>query len=566
MADEHIDKHVIRRLMRLVQVRRFLIGWLCFIALLAVGVVLQTRALGSHYQKSTPTAGGTFSEGIVGSFTNANPLYATGSADTSVSKLVFAGLFKYDDHSKLVPDLAEKWSVDENRTVYTVTLRPNLKWHDGKPLTAKDVAFTYAMIQNPDARSYLQSSWRGVKVVAVDDRTVTFTLPSKLSAFPYSLTNGLIPEHILGKVSPDQLRSSRFNTVRPIGAGPFKLEKVEVDGDQSNRQERIGLAGFSGYHKGAPKLSKFVIKTFRSEEPMVDDYANKKINAMASLSTLPDQFSDDITTKEYSPAVLGEVMVFFKTTQAPLNDTAVRNALTLATNKQDILTQLPYSLSSVDEPLLKTHVGYSKQYAQKTNDIAKANALLDSAGWVRDPKTGIRSKAGKELTFRLVSQTNSEYASVTNSLQKQWEQVGVKVQVVLQGEQELQNTVALHSYDALLYAISLGADPDVFAYWHSSQADVRSETRLNFSEYQSKAVNESLEAGRTREDPTVRTTKYQTFLDTWQKDSPAIALYQPRFLYVARTPFHGLNVRSVVSATDRYGNVENWTIREQNRY
>lgn len=565
-ADEHLDKHVIRRLMRLVQVRRFLVGWLCLVAVLVVGVVLQTRALGSHYQKPTPTAGGTFTEGIVGTFTNANPLYATGSADASVSRLVFAGLYKYDDQSKLVPDLAEKMSFDESQNLYTVKLKPNLKWQDGYPLTAKDVAFTYAMIQNPDARSYLQSSWRGIKVVAVDDLTVTFTLPSKLSAFPYSLTNGLIPQHVLAKVSPDQLRSSNFNTAKPVGAGPFKLDKVEVDGDSNKREERIGLIAFDGYHSGSPKLSRFVVKTFRSEEPMVESYSKKQIDAMASLSTLPDQFSSDVTTREYSPVVMGEVMVFFKTTQTPLNDVAVRNALTLATNKQNLLSQLPYALAVADGPLLKSHVGYSKQYAQKTNDVAQANALLDAAGWVRDPKTNIRMKDGRQLTFRLVSQTNSEYASVTQSLQKQWEAIGVNVQVSLQGEQELQTTVALHSYDALLYAISLGPDPDVFAYWHSSQADVRSETRLNFSEYQSTAANGSLEAGRTRTDPVIRATKYQPFLQAWQKDAPAIALYQPRFLYVVRTPFYGFNVQSVVSATDRYSNVENWMIREQNRY
>ena len=161
-----------------------------------------------------------------------------------------------------------------------------------------------------------------------------------------------------------------------------------------------------------------------------------------------------------------------------------------------------------------------------------------------------------------MSQSSSEYSAVARILQKQWQDIGVDVQISLQPEQELQPTIAQHSYDALLYAIAIGRDPDVFAYWHSSQADVRSQTRLNFSEYQSTSANEGLEGGRTRYDPNVRSIKYKSFLEAWQKDSPALVLYQPRYLYVARKPFSGYNVAQLNSVADRFVNVENWTIKE----
>ena len=566
VADEHLDKHLFRRLLRLVHVRRFVIGWICLVALLLLVVVLQTKDMNTHYKKPTPVAGGSFTEGIIGSFTTANPIYATNSVDTSASRLIFAGLLKYDGKSNLVPDLAEKMTIDDNKEVYTLTLRPNLKWHDGKPLTAKDVAFTYKLIQNPEARSYLQSSWRGIDVNAVDDRTVTFKLPSKLSAFPHSLVTGILPEHILGKTQADQLRSNSFNTVRPIGAGPFKFDRVQVTGDGNAREESLGLVAFDDYHSGRPKLNRFVIKTFKDEDKLVDSYKQKQIDAMASLSTLSDEFSDDITTQELSPKTLGETMVFFKTTQPPLNDVIVRNALALGANRQQILEALPYPLAIAEEPLLKSHVGYNKAYAQATGNQAQANALLDSAGWVKDPTSGLRSKGGAPLKLRLISQANSEYASVTQSLQKQWRDIGVDAQVSLQSEQELQSSVSQHSYDALLYAISLGPDPDVFAYWHGSQADVRSETRLNFSEYQSSVANEALEGGRTRADDAVRATKYRAFLEAWQKDAPGLVLYQPRYLYVVRSPFYGFDVGTVVSAADRYSHVESWMVKEENRY
>jgi peptide/nickel transport system substrate-binding protein len=126
---------------------------------------------------------------------------------------------------------------------------------------------------------------------------------------------------------------------------------------------------------------------------------------------------------------------------------------------------------------------------------------------------------------------------------------------------DLQSALSAHNYDALLYGISLGADPDVFAYWHSSQADLRSPSRLNFSEYRSAVADKALEGGRTRSVDAVRAAKYRPFLDAWQKDTPALALYQPRYLYLARDPLFGFAPVRMNSGADRLDNVENWKIR-----
>jgi peptide/nickel transport system substrate-binding protein len=566
IADQQLDKHLFRRLLRLVAVRRFVIGWLGLVIALIIGVNLQMVSMAHYYKTAVPVAGGTFTEGIIGSFTNANPLYATGPVDASVSRLIFGSLFKYDEHHQLIPDLATSMTVDATELNYTVTLKPNLTWHDGKPLTAQDVVFTYKMIQNPDARSYLQSSWQGVTVAAPNNQTVIFTLPSKLSAFPHSLTNGIVPQHILGSVPPVQLRSSNFNSAVLIGSGPFKFNRVEIEGEEvANRQERVALTPFANYYAGQPKLAGFVIRSFHDEKSLLDSYKAKQIQAMAGLVALPDQLSADINTREFGISLTGETMVFFKTTQELLQDAQVRKALVLGVNKQAIMSRLPYALAPVNEPLLKSQIGYDPSMAQVTGDISQANATLDADGWVKDAKTGLRSKAGIPLKFSLYSQANSEYAGVAQSLQKQWRDIGVDAEVVLQSDQDLRTSVSQHSYDALLYSISLGADPDVFAYWHSTQADLRSQTRLNFSEYRSTVADKALEAGRTRSDPILRTVKYKPFLDSWRADAPALALYQPRFLYVVRYPLAGFTPGSAVSATDRYVHVERWMMREEAR-
>jgi len=117
-----------------------------------------------------------------------------------------------------------------------------------------------------------------------------------------------------------------------------------------------------------------------------------------------------------------------------------------------------------------------------------------------------------------------------------------------------------HTYDALLHAISIGVDPDVFAYWDSSQADIRSNARLNFSEYKSTTADTALEAGRTRLDPALRIVKYRPFLQAWQTDAPALGLYQPRFLYITRGTVYGLTDHALNSDSDRYASVADWQI------
>src|SRR5690606_23572399 len=121
-----------------------------------------------------------------------------------------------------------------------------------------------------------------------------------------------------------------------------------------------------------------------------------------------------------------------------------------------------------------------------------------------------------------------------------------------------------YAYDVLLHGISIGADPDVYVYWHGSQTDVRSPVQLNYSQYApDAAVNAALEAGRTRLDPPLRTVKYQPFLQAWKNDAPALGLYQPRFLYITRGSVDGLAETAVNSDAGRLSNVHNWQIRKE---
>jgi ABC-type transport system substrate-binding protein len=287
-AELNIDKHLFKRFDRLQKVRRFVIGWICLMVLLIVGVSTQTYLLSGYFQRLEPVPGGIYNEGVVGTFTTANPLYATNNVDSTISHLAFASLLHYNNQNKLVGELASRYHVDLKGTIYTLTLKPNLTWQDGRPLTASDVAFTYHLIQNPDAQSPLISAWRGIVVTATNPQTITFKLNTPLASFPDDLTNGIVPEHLLKDIPASELRSATFNTNGPIGAGPFRWQSISVSGnDPTNAEEQISMTPFSGFVNGAAKLQDFVVHAYANPDKLTKDFASGQLTAAEGLNVVP---------------------------------------------------------------------------------------------------------------------------------------------------------------------------------------------------------------------------------------------------------------------------------------
>ncbi len=560
-AEQQIERHLFRRFENLFAVRRFLLAWLGLMLLLIAGVVIQLITLSGYFQTLRPVPGGFYNEGVSGRFTNANPLYATSEADATVAKLIFAGLFTYDNQDRLIGDLASGYSVDTRGTTYTVHLKPHLLWQDGQPLTGNDVVFTYQTIQNPDANSPLRSSWQGIDISAPRPDTVVFKLPSQLAAFPYNLTNGIVPKHSLGKIAPVDLRSADFNTVHPIGAGPFAWQAIALKNasDPSSAVEQIALTPFKDYARGAPKLQKFTVQVFADQSQLIQAYNSGQLTAAEGLTRIPKKVRNH--TVQHSVLLKAANMVFFKTTGGNLSDVNIRQALIKGTDVLTIIDGLGYPTHAVREPLLAGQVGYDPALVQSNYDLSGAQRLLESDGWAPG-RHGIRIKSGQPLSFSLSAADTAEDRRVTDELKRQWHQLGVQLDVHLQNAADFQNTLSYHSYDAVLYGISIGVDPDVFVYWDSSQADVRSADRLNLSEWKNPTADAALEAGRTRLDPTLRTIKYKPFLQAWQQDAPALGLYQPRMLYLTNGPLAGLTDQAINTVTDRFDNVHNWEIHQ----
>jgi peptide/nickel transport system substrate-binding protein len=562
-ADDKLERLFIKRLSNLARVRRFVFLWCLLFVFLFMATVMQVRGLSNYYQTSQPVPGGLYNEGIIGTFTNANPLYATGAADTAVSRLVFSSLFKYDADNKLVGDLAENYKTGTAANRYLVTLKKGVKWQDGKDFTADDVIFTYKTIQNIEAESSLYSSWQGINVRKVSDYLVSFDLPNPLSSFPYSLTNGIVPEHLLKDIPPTELRSAQFNA-EPVGTGPFVWKFVDIKGsDPENREQHITLAANKKYYAGRPKLDGFNLTTFSDQAHLVNAFKAKQISAMTGIDSLPSDLAKDSHITTYVIPLTSEVMAFFNNSHPGLNDVKVRQSLVEGVDRSHISSLSTYPIHPANSPLLKDDLGFDPTITELAYSQDGANQLLDSAGWTRDPSTGMRVKSGQKLQFNLVTLDNTDYSMTASFIQKQWRKLGIDTSVEYKPSDEMQSVISNHDYDILLYGINIGVDPDVYAYWDSSQASITSQGHLNLSEYKSTAADQALEFGRTRADIQLRAAKYKAFLTAWKNDAPALALYQPNYIYVSRGEVYNFERKSINAPADRFYNVQDWMIRQK---
>jgi peptide/nickel transport system substrate-binding protein len=557
-ASQHIDRHVFRRLNNFAEVGRFLIAWLLLMLVLVGGVVYQTRGLTDYYLSSQSTEGGVLNEGIVGTYTNPNPLFASSTVDLSVSKLLFNSILTYDDRGALVNDLAESVLRSEDGLSYSVQLRKDIFWHDGAPFTAKDVEYTYRAIQNPNTKSPYNVSWQGVKIEVVDEHLVKFTLPAALNSFTLSLTNGIVPAHILEKVSFEELRGSAF-TSAPIGTGPFKYSQVvRIDDlEATTKRQRIELVRNDGYFKGKPGLEAFVVYALGNNQDLNEYLESKTIDAAVfnSYPILTEGLKDH--NIKNIPLLAGTYL-FFNMTRVPLDTKELRQALVEGIDVNALLSQLQYPVQKIDGPLLPIHTGYDRTITQYGYNLENANRLLDSLGWVRAENGQFREKEGKILELNMTTLENSDFAFLAARLQSELSaSLGIKINIDAMEPAKLQQTLLQHNYELLLYGISLGVDPDVYAYWHSSQAVT---DRFNLSRYKSDQADRALEAGRSRPDVALRAIKYKPFLEAWKADVPAVGLYEPPVFYVTESRVFNFEPTKLNSTPDRFYNVHEWEV------
>ena len=236
-----------------------------------------------------PTVGGEYTEGLIGAPQYINPILSqTNDVDSDIARLVFSGLLRYDQNLQLVPDLAATWQESEDKKSYTFTLKQGIKWHDAQPLTADDVIFTFQSIQDPDFKSPLLISFRGVTVEKIDDLTVKFTLPEAFPAFLEVMTAGILPEHIWGGIPPINANLTEYN-LKPVGSGPWKFKVLTKD--RLGNIKSYTLVPNEDYYGPTAYLEKLTFNFYPDFQTAV---AALKSHAVEGISFLPKEFKSQL--------------------------------------------------------------------------------------------------------------------------------------------------------------------------------------------------------------------------------------------------------------------------------
>src|SRR5262249_6219951 len=328
--------HVLPRM-----IRKYLVVLACFLTACGSSQKQASRDAGGtalHDTTSTPVHGGRFIIGVQHEPEMPSRILNSKATNNMVCNLLFSKFVKYDDHFKLVPDLitriptVENGGISADHRTYTYHLRPNVRWHDGVPLTSKDAKFTYEIIMDPKVQVESREGWDEVASCDTpDDTTIVFHLkqpyPDFVSETFYD--ESVLPEHLLKNSRGELFHSAPFHHA-PVGSGPFKFDSW-VPGSH------LTLVANHDYYGEGPYLDQIIFKFVPNENALlvqlktgeVDMFDNANINFMSQLN-------DIAGIHVYKTPMLMYEHLDFNTENPILKDVRVRRALSYATDKQEI--------------------------------------------------------------------------------------------------------------------------------------------------------------------------------------------------------------------------------------
>lgn len=506
-----------------------------------------------------PEKGGVIVEGVLGQPKFVNPLYAKSEADKILSSMVFSGLVSLNKQKEIVPLLAEKWEVSENKKDYKFYLKQDQKWQDGTTFNADDILYTVAVLQNPDYAESLKSVWEGIQIERVDDFTVIFHLPKTYPLFLENLTIGVLPRHLWVDIPVKDFISSSLN-INAIGTGPYKIDTINRTKD--GQIASIKLLGSSFYLNKGPYIENAEVKFYNQKTDLLKGFSLREFSSFGLYS------SDDASISEqnrgynnYSINLPQYVALFINQKHSTvLSDKSVRQALAYALDKKEINRVANFEGGTViDSPILPNYLGFNKDVKKYSNDPKGANTLLSQAGWADQNNDGIKEKGDAKMAFNLLTLDDPQFIRTANKIAEQLAKIGVKINIIKADNTSLEKDyISSRNYDILLVGENLGSDPDPYSFWHSSQANYPG---LNLANYTNGEIDKLLEEARQSSDTNVRIKDYTKFQDIIADDVPAIFLYQPVYIYKIYNKVKGVDLAGITNSWDRFYNVADWFVK-----
>jgi len=453
-----------------------------------------------------------------------------------VSSTIIEGLFEQDldtDKVKLKPKLAEKMDISENGLEITITLKDDICFSDGVPVTTDDVIFTFETMMNPkidcaDLRNYFDNI---TEVVKLDNRRVKFVMRER-----YWKTIGVIgsfyvfPKHVYQFNNPNEFNKRISN---PVGSGPYIFEKWNVG-------QQIVLKRNENYWGKKPNIRKIVFKFISNATACLQALRSHDIDMFEPGSEqVTDMPKDPQFAKEFSTIIFwdpsfGYWYIGWNQERPFFKDRRVRQAMTCLTDRETMVEHLTRGKGAV---VAGTFYIYGRQNDPSIQpwpyDIKKAAALLDEAGWVDTDRDGIRDKDGIPFRFKYSYVAGNVSAEqMARLLKDEAAKVGVEVIPNPMEWSIFIGNVNDRNFDAveLMWGGVIESDP--YQIFHSSQIQGRGN---NFVSFNNPQADELIERARRELDEEKRYALYHQFHRILHEEQPyTFLMTRPRYYFIDR--------------------------------
>jgi len=533
-----------------------------FLTGLVVGALLLIEQPEAPTLVAEPVEGGIYTEALIGTPQRLNPILDYyNPVDRDVDRLIFSGLIKFDDRALPQPDLVESWGISKDGTVYNFELRSNIKWHDGEPLTSEDVLFTIELIQNGDPiiPEDVQTFWNDVEVNALSETTVQFRLPEPFAPFLDYLTFGVLPQHLLGGFTLEQIIDHPFN-LNPVGSGPYQFDRLIVENDEITG---VVLTSFQNYYLSKPFIEEIVFRYYPDSVSALNAYREGLVQGLGVVAPeiLKEVLAEpDLSLHTGRSPQLTMVFLNLNNPKVPfLQEEPVRRALLMAINRQGLINkQLNGQAIIADSPILPETWAYFDGTSRVNYDPEGARRLLKEAGYVLTGEDDqVRQKEDVPLSFEFIFPDEDFYYGLAEAIQQDWQAVNFQVSLKPVPYEELVNVnLENREYDVALVDLNLTSspDPDPYPFWDQAQAT----GGQNYSQWDNRMASEYIEQARIMTDYTERARLYNNFQVIFADELPSLPLYFTVYNYAIDSRVQGVRVGPLFNTSDRFLTVRDW--------
>ena len=535
------------------------------IALIVIGVLLlgqQPSVLPGIEAVIEPTTGGAYTEALIGSLGRLNPLLdAANPADRAVDRLLFSSLIRFDSRGSAQGDLTDSWGISQDGKVYNFSLRNEAVWHDGTPVTSEDVIFTIELLrdENLPLPPDLQEFWSQIEVGALNEKTLQFKLPEPFAPFLDHLTFGILPKHLLGNMTAQEIINAPFN-LDPVGSGPYKFDSFQMENGEISG---VALSAFDDYYEQQPYIEEVFFQYYPDSPSAFAAYQAGEVMGISEITAdvLDSALKEtDLNLFTGRRSRLNLVFLNLDIPTLPFfQDPVVRRALLMGINRRWIVDRILGGQAIIAHgPVFPESWAYYEGIEQLNYDSEAALDLLKEAGYTIPAEGGnVRAKDGVRLEFEMVYPEVEEYGQIAESIQKDWQKLGVRVVLKPVSFDELINDyLEPRTYQAALVELNLdrSPDPDPYPFWHQAQIT----GGQNYSGWDDRQASEYLEQARVLVPPADRIKRYRNFQVRFASEMPALPLFYPVYSFGIDQQVQGVSMGPLYEPSDRLNTITSW--------